>query len=129
MLKADGAYGSNFIPQSFIPAKGLSQEDVLIKMVVNAKAALAKLSIPIPDHHTLMETDRKLLNSKTCHCTLINGQSSPEALDVECYDLAEAITFAPAGYFYPGMPEVRWRQLAATLSVDTPLIINHNTPD
>ena len=124
----DGTFLSNFIPQNFLPSPRLSKEEDWKKMTASVKVSLQKLGIPISDQ-TLTKEDRTRLNNKCHHRTLIDSQVTPaDAKEVEQFDQAEALTYADPGYFHPGMPEGRQRQLAAIISVSTPQIANQNTP-
>ncbi|KAN0105489.1 hypothetical protein V8E52_010983, partial [Russula decolorans] len=65
----------------------------------------------------------------TLRRTLVDRQKTPEeAKEAERYDLAEAVTALPDGYFFPEMPETRKKQLDAIISAGTSQIVDPNTP-
>ena len=87
------------------------------------------LDIPMSDRIALTEEDMERQAREAQQCTLINRQTEPaKAVEADQYNLAEAITFAQTGYFYPGMSEKRQRQLAAIIAEGTPDIVHPNTP-
>jgi len=51
-----------------------------------------------------------------------------ECAEANNYDLAETLLILAMGYFHPGMPELKKKQLAAILSVYSPQLSNNNTP-
>jgi hypothetical protein len=119
----------NFIPQNFLPGPGLSREEAFSRMEASAEETLKKLSISIPAQLEMTPEDRERENTESNRRLQIDKRVSPaEAGEAERYDLAEAVTRLPQGYFYPEMPEARRRQLAAIISAGTPQIVNHNTP-
>jgi hypothetical protein len=98
-------------------------------MVESAREKLANLGIPISDKQTLTDEDRNGHSSEIHHRTLIDSQTTPaDAREAEQFDLMEAVTFVPMGYFHPGMTEMKQKQLAAIISTGTPQVVNHNTP-
>lgn len=131
MLEA-GMYEDNYIPSGFLPGPGLSREEAFNRMAAGADANLANLAIcgiPIPDQLALVYEDTGIRDSESQRRTQVDRQKTPEeAREVDCFDLAETVTQLPMGYFYPGMPEARQRQLAAVISAGTPQIIDQNTP-
>jgi hypothetical protein len=119
----------NLIPSSFLPGPGLSREEAYNRMVAGAGENLVNLGIAIPDQQAQAFGDMASWNGEQQRRAQVNRQKTPEEARVaERYDLAEAVAQLPVGYFYPGMPEARQKQLAAIIAAGTPQIINHNTP-
>jgi hypothetical protein len=119
----------NYIPQNFLPGPGLSREEAFTRMEASAREKLAKLGLPIPDDLMMTLEDRDREIGENTRRSSIERQTTPvEAAEKDSYELAEAVALAPPGYFYPGMPETRQRQLAAIISAATPQIVDQNTP-
>jgi len=131
MLEADNDE-TNYIPRNFLPGPGLSPEEAFKRMTADAKQKLADLGMPIPSHSELSREDRDCQTMEDQRRTdmLVGSRQSTleEAAEADRFELAEAVTFSPAGYFYPGMPDTRQKQLDAIISAGTPDIVDQNTP-
>ena len=129
MLEAEEACSSNHIPRDFLPGPDLTQDQAFDRMAACTEESLANLDIPMSDRIALTEEDMERQAREAQRRTLIDRQTEPaKAVEVDQYNLAEAITFTQTGYFYPGMPEKRQRQLAAIIAEGTPDIVHPNTP-
>jgi hypothetical protein len=124
----------NYIPQGFLPGPGLSREEAFRRMTAGAEKNLVNLAvqgIPIPNPAELTNVDwenRTSEDHRRARARDDRQKTPEEASEAERFDLAEAVVQLPSGYFYPGMPETRQRQLAAVISAGTPQIVDHNTP-
>ena len=116
-----------YIPSNFLPGPGLSKEEAFRTTATSVETHLAKLGIPVPSPHALTEADRICQVSEMQRRSLLT-ETSTEAKEAESFALAEAVTFAPIGYFYPGMDETKRRQLAAVAAAGAPHTTNPNTP-
>jgi hypothetical protein len=131
MLEADDVL-NDYIPQTFLPGPGLSPEEAFNRMKVGAEQNLADLGLTIPSESELTHEDRdcQAMEDQWRTSMLVGSrQSTPEeAAEAERFELAEVVSFSPPGYFYPGMPDMRQKQLAAIISAGTPDIVDQNTP-
>jgi hypothetical protein len=120
---------SSYIPQNFLPGPGLSREEAFDRMEASAREKMAKLGVPIADDLMMTLEDRDRESVENMRRSSIDRQTSPaEETEKDRYELAEAVAMVSPGYFYPGMPETKQKQLAAIISAGTPQIINQNTP-
>jgi len=117
------------VPRNFLPGPGLSPEEAFNKMKACAgqKLAEAGMHIPFERELTYEDVDSHVFESQ--RRMLVDREVTPEeAAEADRFDLAEAVASSPAGYFYPGMPDARQRQLSTIISAGTPDIIDQNTP-
>ena len=129
MPDMDITWESNFIPRHFLPGPGLSREEAFRKWMESAEEGLKVLDTPYPDEQDPSVEDLANRDREMKRRTLFSAETSPtEKREAEQFDLAEALIMVLPGYFHPGMPTERQRQLAAIISTGTPNIVNLNTP-
>jgi len=129
MLDASDTFESNFVPRSFLPGPGLSPEDAFHQMAVSAGKKLEEAGIPISNQAGVSFEDRDTQAKESDRRTRIDGQAAPAERDeANNFEVAEALTILVAGYFHPGMSDLKQRQLAAILSVYDTQEQNNNSP-
>ncbi len=129
MLDAMDDFVSNAVPRKFLSGPGLSSAEAFNKVATSAENKLEELGIPLPKEAGTRVEDLESQAKESERRIRIDGQLAPaECAEADNYDLAETLLTLAAGFFHPGMSDLKQRQLAAILSVYSPQWPNNNTP-
>lgn len=129
MPDAADNFDSNFVPQNFPSRPGLTSSETFHEIAGIAGKKLEDLGISISKQGGTHIEDLEMQAKEVVRRMRIDGQLAPaERIEADNYDVAETLLILNAGYFFPGMPDLRQRQLAATLSVYISQKPNNTTP-
>ncbi len=129
MPDAADNFDSNFVPQNFPSRPGLTSSETFHEIAGIAGKKLEDLGISISKQGGTHIEDLETQAKEVVRRMRIDGQLAPaERIEADNYDVAETLLILNAGYFFPGMPDLRQRQLAATLSVYISQKLNNTTP-